>query len=351
MANGTGIGVQWAHRILLFGSILLSSCGGEDADNGGVIVASQDPNALLVEGDVAEAIAVWKQLYAADPTSTENAIGASYGAFLEGRLQDADAILASVEPTAGAELGGIRVRRTLIALEMGDNAKVLEFGQSSGTAEGQVLAAEAALCDSDWDSAKRLFSPIRTAPAPVGATATVYFDRLEQEEPVWGSLAEAEACWALGQHSWAVESIQEVFDGLPASWENLAEESVVWAGRALREGQVDVAKALMKKSRGLPAYQKWRGAATDAHILCAEGKVSACVRKLQSLDSSAPPMGLSHARAMGAMLLGAEHSEQAMVLLGEDQTVAAAYAALSIGDSAEALRHAPSSVFKKLLKE
>jgi hypothetical protein len=352
MANGTDVSVPWAHRILLVGAILLSSaCGGDDVDNGGVIVTSQDPNALLAAGEVAEAISVWKGLYAADPSSTDNAVGAAYGALLEGRLSDADSILASVEPTAGADLGGIRVRRALIALEMGDNAKVLEYGKSSGTAEGQVLAAEAALCDSDWDSAKLLFSPIRTAPAPVGTTATVYFDRLEQTEPVWGSLAEAEACWAMGQRSWAVESIKDVFDALPASWENLAEEAVVWASRALREGQLDVAKALVKKSDGLPAYQKWRGDATTAHILCAEGKARACVQKLQALDSSAPPMGLSHARAMGAMLLGAEHSKQAMVLLGEDQTVAAAHAALSIGDSAEALRHAPPSIFKKLLKD
>jgi hypothetical protein len=268
---------------------------------------------------------------------------------LEGRLQEADSILASVEPTAGAELGGIRVRRALIALEMGDNSKVLEFGQSSGTPEGQVLAAEAALCDSDWDTAKALFVPITGAPAPVGTTASTYVDRLEQEDPVWGSLAEVEACWAMGQRSWSVEAISEVFDGLPSSWDDRGDGALVWASRALREGQPEVAEALLKKTQGLPAYQNWRLAATKALVLCAKGDVRGCTRKLDALGSDTPPMGRAHARAMGAMLLGAEHAEEARALLGEDYTVSAAYAAHSMGDAAEAKRHAPPSIFKTSL--
>jgi len=352
MANSTVLGVRWAHRAPIVGAILLFSvgCGGDETAEPGVTVAGQDASALLTAGDVSGALAAWKENYSSDPGNTDNAIGAAYAALLQGQLVEADAILAKADATSGAELGGIRVRRTLIALEMGDNAKVLEYGKSSGMAVGQVLAAEAALCDSDWDSAKTLFSPIRTAPAPVGTTASVYMERLEEEDPVWGALAEAEACWALGQRSWAVESIQEVFGGLPTAWDNRAEEALVWAGRALREGQVDVATDLLKKTKGLPAFQKWRLAATKAHVLCAKGDARGCVRKLKALDSGAPALGRTHARAMGAMLLGSEHAEQAVALLGEDQTVASAFAAHSIGDSAEAIRHAPPSFFKTFLK-
>jgi hypothetical protein len=352
MAYSLDIGVRRAHRVPILGAILLLSvgCGGDKEANPGVTLAGQDAAALLASGDVSGALSAWKQNYAEAPTLTKNAVGAAYASFLEGQFAEADAILAKAEPTAGDQLGGIRVRRTLIALEMGDNAKVLEFGKSSGTAEGQVLAAEAALCDSDWDSAKALLSPIRTAPAPVGTSASIYMERLEQADPVWGSLAEAEACWALGQRSWAVESISEVFEGLPTTWDNRAEEALVWAGRALREGQVDVAEGLLKNTKGIPAFQKWRLSATKAHVLCAKGDAKGCVRKLQALDPGSPALGRSHARAMGAFLLGSEHTDQAVGLLGEDQTLAAAYAAHAIGDSSEALRHAPSSFFKTVLK-
>jgi tetratricopeptide (TPR) repeat protein len=352
MASSTGFGVRWTHRVPVVGTIFLLSvgCGGGEPGEPAVTFADQDASAMLSAGNVSGALAAWKENYSSNPNNTDNAVGAAYAALLEGRLVEADAILAKAEPTAGAALGGIRVRRTLIALEMGDNAKVLEYGKSSGVAEGQVLAAEAALCDSDWDSAKALFSPIRTAPAPVGTTASVYVERLEEEDPVWGTLAEAEACWALGQRSEAVDTIQEVFEDLPITWDNRAEEALVWAGRALREGQADVAKGLIKKTKGLPAFQKWRLAATQAHILCANGDAKGCVRKLEGLDSSAPAMGRSHARAMGAMLLGSDHADEALRLLGEDHTVASAFAAHSIGDSAEAMRHAPSSFFRTFLK-
>lgn len=347
MAYGTASRVRRA-RLGTVGTLFLSltaGCGGGD-EAPSPEIPQVDATALLISGDVDAAFSAWERAFAADPQNVQAAIGSSYAAMIQGRLDEADRILASVEPVSGAEIGPIRARRALIALEAGNRDQVLEFGKSSGTAEGQILAAEAALCRSDWDDAKVLLDPIAGVGGAVGESAAVYLQRLSEEDMAWGDLAEAEACWAMGMHASAVDAAAEVLGTLPQSWERMGEEALVWANRALRERNVEAAESLLGQAGSVDALHRWRLGATKALVKCAEGKVDACVRGMDGLSPETPPRGRSDTRAMGAFLLGADHREAAIGLLGDDKTAAAAQAAYLIGDSETAARLAPDSHLK-----
>ena len=186
--------LEWA---ALVGLGLVVGCGGEE-ESASPPAPQVDANALLVAGQLDAAFAAWQANHAANPQDVPSAVGASYAALVRGDYAEADRILASVEAVAGAEIGPIRARRALIALDAGNRDQVLEFGKSSGTAEGQILAAEAALCQSDWDDAKILLEPIASVAGAVGESASTYLDRLNQDDLIWGDLAEAEACWGMG---------------------------------------------------------------------------------------------------------------------------------------------------------
>lgn len=350
MANGNQLRTRRVrHQVTgLFALVLLSGCGG-----GEEVLAPAAPqvdaNALLVAGEVDAAFAAWQTNHMANPQDVSAAVGASYAALVQGDHAEADRILASVEAVAGSEIGPIRARRALIALEAGNRDQVLEYGKSSGTAEGQILAAEAALCRSDWDDAKVLLEPIAGVAGAVGESASIYLERLNQEDMAWGDLAEAEACWGMGMYASAVEAAAEVFTELPSSWERLGEEALVWASRALRERNTDAANTLVGLGKGVDPIHSWRVTATKALIHCADGDAAACTRGLERLDPSAPPRGVSDAKAMGAYLLGSEQRDAAMALIGDDRTSAAAYAAYSLGESAAAARLAPDSFLQSVL--
>ena len=150
----------------------------------------------------------------------------------------------------------------------------------------------------------------------------------------------------MGLYSSAVDAAAEVFESLPDSWEKLAEESLVWANRSLRERNVEAARALLKQGSSIDALNRWRIDATKALIECANSDVDGCVSGLEGLSADAPARGVSDTRAMGAYLLGSEHQEAAIALLGNDQTAAAAQAAFLLGDAATAARLSPDSFLK-----
>ena len=331
----------------LLGLGLLKGCGG--GEESVVPPPPQvDANALLVAGELDAAFSAWQTNHASNPQDVPSAVGASYAALVRGDHAEADRILASVEAVAGSEIGPIRARRAIIALEAGNRDQVLEFGKSSGTPEGQILAAEAALCQSDWDDAKVLLEPIAGVAGPVGESATIYLDRLNQEDLIWGDLAEAEACWGMGMYGSAVEAAVAVFSELPSTWERLGEEALVWATRALRERNAEAASTLVAHGKQVDPLNAWRVAATEALIHCAQGDAEACSRGFSRMDSGAPPRGVSDAKALGAFLLGNDGREAALALIGDDQTSAAAYAAYTLGESGAAARLAPDSFLQSV---
>lgn len=328
---------------------LCAACGGGEEPATAPAAPQVDAHALLSSGDADGAFAAWEASHAANPQDVPAAVGASYAALVRGDYAEADRILASVESVSGSEIGPIRARRALIALEAGKRDQVLEYGKSSGTVEGQILAAEAALCRSDWEDAQVLLEPIAGVGGPVGESASIYLDRLSQEDMTWSMLAEAEACWGMGLYGSAVEAAAEVFPDLPDSWERLGEEALVWSTRALRERDVESAEALLKPAGKVGPMNTWRLAATKALVDCAKGNAERCVSGLNRLDADAPPRGVSDSKAFGAYLLGADHRESALAMLGEDQTSAAAYAAYTVGDAATAARLAPDPFLQSVL--
>ena len=347
---------------------VLASCGGSEGPTE-VPVDRVSADRILQKGDVDKALDLWAQRYAADPTSTVSATGLAYGAILEGDYVKADKLLEKVEGLAGENknlLGDTRLRRVLVAIEQlkdPDNAgdapllleRIAELGQKSGWPQGQVLAAEALLCLEEIEDAEALLTGLVDQSGAVGRAAKTYMQRISADGESWQRLAEAEACWAVGQYQWPMETVADTFKGLKKmvhkgnDWEMRGdEEAVVWASRAIRQGQVDVAQQLLKYNSNFDASQRWRVAATKAHIACAEGNVKRCVSKLTALKSDVP-LGVSDARVMGAFLLGPQHAEAALELLGEDQTVPAAFVAGLLAGPEAAERHAPESDFKDSL--
>ena len=367
MAHGTSKAPQWRTRaaVIFCGLTGLIACGGSEAPKE-VPVEQVSADRLLQKGEVDEALQVWTERYAAEPTSTSSATGLAYGAILEGDYSAADKLLEKVESLAGEDknlLGDTRLRRALVAIEqLKDPAnageapvlleRIAEFGADSGWPQGQVLAAEALLCLEEIDGAQALLTALDGQSGAVGRTAKTYLERLSGEGESWQRLAEAEACWAVGQYQWPMETVVDTFQGLKKlvhsgnDWEMRGdEEAVVWASRAIRQGHVDVAEKLLKYNSNFDASQRWRVAATKAHIACAKGKVKTCVSKLKALKSDVP-LGVSDARVMGAFLLGSEHADAALELLAEDQTVPAAFVAGLLAGPDKSNLHAPESDFK-----
>ena len=367
MAHSTRMTPPWRIRtaVTLGWLIVLSGCGGSEAPQE-VPVERVSADRLLQKGEVDNALDIWSKRYAADPTSTSSATGLAYGAILEGEYAKADRLLEKVEGLAGENkdlLGDTRLRRVLVAIEQlkdpnnaGDAPllleRIAELGQKSGWPQGQVLAAEALLCLEEIEDAEALLTGLGSQEGAVGRAAKTYTQRISEDGESWQRLAEAEACWAVGQYQWPMETIVDTFKGLKKmvhsgnEWEMRGdEEAVVWASRAIRQGQLDVAEKLLKYNSNFDASQRWRVAATKAHLACAQGDVRRCVSKLKALKSDVP-LGASDARVMGAFLLGSQHAEAALELLAEDQTVPAAFVAGLLAGPEAALRHAPESDFK-----
>jgi hypothetical protein len=311
---------------------------------------SADPvaeaDSLLATGDVPGAIAGYEAALASDPTNVEAAVGVAYGAYLADDLGRADEVLASAEANAGERLGEIKLRRALVALASGDDS-LRDHAEASGLPAGTLLVAELALADGEQEEAVELLTPLRDAAGPVGDAADGYLTLLEDPDPSVAGLAENYALWALGERSVAVRSVEEVVKAMPEDSDRKATELLIWAGRAVSEGETQVASNLLEAISFPPPGQAWRVMATRAIITCADvvtedSTPEDCLAGFAELEGKAPADGLLHARATAAMLSG--DGNLTAQLLPEHPNAASAMAALNSGDAELARQLAPSGL-------
>ncbi len=308
---------------------------------------SAEADALLVSGDLEGAIAAYEAALQANPTNVDAAIGVSYGAYLSNDLERADQILAGVEASAGDRLGEIKLRRALVALAAGDDS-LLEHAEASGTPAGTVLVAELALADGEQEEAIDLLIPLRELEGNIGTTARGYLSLLEDSDPSVAGLAENYALWALNERSVAVRSVEEVVKAMPEDSDRRSTELLLWAGRAVSEGETQVASNLIEAISFPPPGQAWRVMATRAIITCAEvdsmGDVNPadCIAGFDELEGKAPADGLLHARATAAMLT--TDAELVASLLPDHPNGASAMAAYNSGNLDLARQLAPSGL-------
>lgn len=314
---------------------------------GAVSDPAAEADALLATGDVAGAVDAYEAALLADPTNVDAAVGVAYGAFLSDDLERADEVLAGAEAHAGERLGEIKLRRALVALATGDDS-LREHAEASGTPAGKVLVAELLLADGEQDEAAEVLGTLRDSPGVLGDTARGYLALLEDPDPSVAGLAENYALWALGERSVAVRSVEEVVQAMPEDSERKSAELLLWAGRAVGEGETQVASNLLEAITFPPPGQAWRVMATRAIITCADVKndetVSSedCLAGFTELEGKAPADGLLHARATAAMLAG--DADLAAELLPDHPNAASAMAALSSGNADLARQLAPSGL-------
>lgn len=304
----------------------------------------------LREGDISIAISTFDQGVAADSTSYDAAVGASFGALITGDLDRAEMLLAAAQPSADKRIPEILLRRAIVASRKGDMSAARRFAESSGLEPGMVLAAEAALAEGDAEGARALFSPIAEGSGVYADLAGSYLALLEDEDPIVSVLAESYAQWALGQRDLAVGGVEGLLLALPEDRPDRDSELMLWAARAASEGAPEVAINLLEVVRSTPAGQGWRIAATRAIAMCAKGDVASCIRTLDSLEESAPADGLLYARVTAALQLTPEHKSDALTLIGDKVSHAAARAALQFGEADLAKRLSPDGVFKRYLE-
>ncbi|MFT5681659.1 MAG: hypothetical protein ACI8RZ_002565 [Myxococcota bacterium] len=315
---------------------------------GGPEAALDEAEASLTAGDLPSASAAYAELVAAHPDNLDAATGAAYTALLQGDTAAADGYLAGAEPTAGEELGSIKLRRALVALKAGDLEKVREHGEASGTPEGLLFAAEVALADGEREEAAALLG--RVSGGPAGEVAAEYMSLIDDADPLVAGLSEAQALWALGEQKVAVRSVEELVKALPDSREDRDSMLLVWSSRAAALGEVDIARSLLDSVIFPPKGQAWRKAATQAIISCAEGDAETCLDLFEKLDGNAPTDGLADARATAAVLIADENPEVARQLAGRYTSNAAARALLEAGDRSGAAGAAADGPLRSYLQ-
>lgn len=331
----------------LFALLLsLVACGGGDpaAD------AVADAESKLMAGDVPAAVDAYQAASAEHPESYDAAVGAAYGAFLQGDLERAQSLLASAAEAHPDRRGEIAIRQALVALEAGDLDQVRSFGEASGLPAGQLLAAEVALADGERDAARALLEPAVAGGGEIAATANAYLTLMSDADPRAQGLSEVQALWALGQRRVAVRSVEELVKTLPDDRENKAELLLLWAGRAAAAGEPQVASNLVESISFPPPGQQWRKIATQGIVACAEGDGEKCISILDGLEAAAPPAGMRDARATAAILLAAHDAEMAREVVGDDPSPAVARALLEAGDLAGARQQATRGTFARYLE-
>ncbi len=334
--------------LLLMGLI---ACGGDEPPEvqPDKVDLRQAVSALRA-GEMAAALSTFDAGVAADPTSYDAAVGASFGALISGDLDRADALLAGVKVSAGQKSAEILLRRAVVASRKGDMAATRTFAESSGLEAGMVLAAEAALADGDPDGAIQLLTPIAEGSGVHADLAGAYMALLKDEDPIVAVLAEGYALWGLGQRSAAVSAVEGLILALPEDRTGRDAELMLWAARAASEGEPEVAIQLLESVRTAPAGQGWRIEATRAIALCAKGETATCIEKLKALEDNAPADGLLYARITAALQLGPEQKTEAVALIGERVSHASARAALRFGELEMAKRLSPDGMFKRYLE-
>jgi thioredoxin-like negative regulator of GroEL len=287
-----------AGRTLILGvSVALAlACSGLFGADDATLVAPAD--ALLQKGDLPGASAAYKKLYGEHPDSVGAAVGYAYTQLVAGDIVGADTTLAKIEPNAGDKVGEIRFRRALVALQAQDFDRVRLLGLASGLPEGKLFAAEVHIIDLHPDDAIKLLTELSNEPGVVGETARTYLGLLQSPDQHKASLAEASALWALGDHQTACDSVQKSLEALAEDDPDKQTLLLLWAGRAVVSGKVEVAKNLVE---GLfpPKDQTWRYQSIRAMIAIADGHPEDGLKTFEALrqDPEVPKPGLEDALA------------------------------------------------------
>ncbi len=317
---------------------------------GGAETAAAEAEGLLKQGDLPGAADAYGAALTEHATSVDVATGAAYTLLLQGNTSGADQALAAAEAEAGEQLGEVKLRRALVALEAGELEDVKLHGEASGMPMGHLLAAEVALADGEREEAQALLAKAKAGGGKVGGTAQTYLELLNSEEPTVSGLSEAQALWALGERKIAVRSVEELVKGLPDDRDDRDEQVLLWAGRAASVDETDVARSILDALIFPPEGQAWRKVATQGIIACAEGDATSCQSSFKALEGNAPEDGLADAVATAAFLIADEDPEAAKALAGRYVSNAAARSLLEAGDSAAARESVPGGVLGEYLK-
>lgn len=311
----------------------------------------EEAQGLLRGGDLPGASAKFDELAVATPESVDVAIGRAYTQLLAGDTSGADATLAAVEAKAGEQLGAVKLRRALVALEVGDLDGVKSHGRASGLPEGKLFAAEVHLADLENDEAIATLKEVSASGGPAGVTANEYLALLESGDPYKAGMAEASALWALGDREGAVANVEELLDSLDD--ENKDALVLIWAGRAVTSGAPGVAGNLLEMIETPPQGQQWRIQSVRAMIAIADGDAETGLQLFEVLNGLAdqgdvPREGLNDAMATAAALSG--DPGVARQLVGSVESAAAARGLLEAGDGSAAKGQAPSGPLRSYLE-
>ncbi len=334
---------------LLTSFLLLAGCSLIQGLMGDSKKTVSEADALLKAGDLSGATAMYDAALAKAPTDVDLAVGASYGHLLMGDTAKADAILAAAEADAKDKMGDVKLRRALVAMQVGDLDKVKEYASASGLPVGKLLAAEVNLADGDRDAAKVLLESVTSTPGDVGSTATAYLQLMGDSNALVGGLSEAQALWAVGKRKVAVRSVEDLVKAYAETREDGADQLLLWAGRAASVGETEISTNLLDAITVPPAGQAWRVQATRAMNACASGDGATCTSMFEAIKAIAPADGYVDARATAAVLLAPKDGAAAKALLDGYSGDAVARALAETGDSAGAANVAADPVFKKQL--
>ncbi|MFK7928057.1 MAG: tetratricopeptide repeat protein [Myxococcota bacterium] len=338
---------------LLLGTPLVSGCAMIEDMTGISLTTPANPDAIvaeamdkLKEGDLPGAMAEYTSLVEQNPDVVEAKIGLSYTQMLAGDFDGADSTLAKaietkdLPPETVAEL---TLRRALVALRTGDVENTQKYGEASGLAAGQILAAEVYLADAEADSARPLLEQAASSgTGTVKAAAQSYLEALDDEESGRAQLAEASALWALGRRAEACEAAEELLRLLPPELESRDEMLLLWAGRAVTSGQAGGAEGLLDEMGQAPEGQAWRVQATRALIAVANEDYDGARETLAALGSAgAPADGLVDAIATAAAISNDSEFAREIGKGVESSAIARGLMAAGADDAAKAA--APSS--------
>ena len=313
--------------------------------------------AEVLAGNLPAAAATYARGVAAFPGNVDLATGGAFTALLQDDAASADRILAAVEPDAGARLPEVQLRRALVALHEGRLDEVKRFASRTDLPMARLLVAEVDLADGDRAAAERTLRTLGqldlgAAVAPgVAATAKAYLVLLEDPDPLVAGLSEIQALWALGRRDVAVRAGEELLKALP-DVEGRDARLLLWAGRAASIREVEVARSLLDAMIVTPPEQQWRKLATQALVVCAEGKATECLAEFDVLSAlpRVPIDGLADVRATAAMLVAKDDPATATALAGPYLTDASARALHAAGAQQAAWEASRSDLFAEFLR-
>lgn len=272
------------------------------------------------------------------------AIGASYLAFLRGDVVEADRALATVEATAGTARDGIRLRRAMLALEVGKIDRAVELCKANELPAARMIRAEDHLSTGRAEEARALLDPLSRGGDGVAQLARNYLRLLDHPNHLVHGLADSQALWALGAREDALASALPLLPLLTETSDVASGDLLLWAGRAATGGRPEEGLALLDAVGEPPVNQGWRVEATRAIALVALGRDAEGLRIFASLSkrASRPDVmadGLADARATAITL--SRDKDTALELADDLQTAAVAVALLHAGEREAALKAAP----------